>query len=332
MRINRKLLTQGALMALGVGLGLFFGRLALQGARWQEVRETLQGWSLLALFVPVVLVLASSYLRALRWSFMWTTHRVSTVRLMLIENAALGLNNVSPVRIFDEGLELSILTLRDRLPGGVVLATIMMCRVQDLVFTLLFVTVAVAFLPELWQYSLVLAGGIVFLMGWLLLLLLLNRIVHRFPVLRRIPGVASFGKAVWDLWKQKRRLALTFSITCAYWLLLAPIGLLLARTAGIDIGFHLIMVAVLGGIFFATAVPGLPGALGTFEFAVVSLLELWDVPKAEAISFAIVLHAVLFLPITAFTIFVLPREGIASIGALRNILLNRQKSPLESGS
>ncbi len=319
-------------MVLGIGLGLFFGRLALQGAGWQEVRETLQGWSLFALVVPVVLVVASSYLRGLRWSLMWTSQRVSSVRLMLIENAAIGLNNVSPVRIFDEGLELGILTLRDRLPGGVALATMMMCRVQDLIFTLLFITVAVVFLPELRQYSIVVAGALVFLAGWLLLLLLLNRIVQRFLVLRRIPGVVSFGNALRDLRKQKRRVALTFSTTCAYWLLLAPVGLLLARAAGIDLAFHLIMVAVIGGIFFATAVPGLPGALGTFEFAVVSLLELWDVPKAEAISFAIVLHAVLFLPITAFTVFVLPREGLASIGALRNILRERQKAPVGSGS
>jgi uncharacterized protein (TIRG00374 family) len=312
-----------------MGLGLFLGALAIQGTHWQEVRDSLKGWSPLVVAAAVGLVVASSYLRGLRWSLLWTTRRVSALRLMLVENAAIGLNNISPVRFFDEGLELGILTLRDRLPGGQLVATMMMCRIQDLTFTLSFIVVSLAFLPRLWQYTPVVVGAVLFCVGWMVLALSFSRIVRRFPVLLRIPGLSSFEEGIRNLWGRRRRLAVTFTVTSAYWLLLAPMGLLLAKEAGINLPFHLIMVTVLGAIFFSTSLPGLPGALGTFEFAVVSLLGLWDVPKAQAVSFALVLHAVLFLPITAFTVVVLPREGIGSIKAIREIMRARQPVSVE---
>ena len=332
MRMNRQLMVKVLLAIIGVGFGLFLGRLAIQGANWGEIRQALSGWPPWIIAVSILLVLASSYLRGLRWSLLWTNPKVSALRLTLVENAALGLNNISPIRMFDEGLELGILTLRDRLPGGSVLATMMMCRVQDLAFTLTFIAAALLFLPPLWSMAPVLAGASLFFGGWLIILLNLELIARRFPRLRRIPGVSNFAEGVQALRKRKRRLVLTFSITAAYWLLLGPIGLLLARGAGIDLPFHLLMVTVLGAIFFSTAVPGLPGAVGTFEFATVSLLELWDVPRGQALGFAIVLHAVLFLPMTAFTVVVLPREGLGSIRALRRMLRTKDagKAPIDA--
>ena len=328
----RKWLPQTVLGIAGTGIGLFLGALAIQGTHWETVRDSLRGWSPAVVALGVALVIGSTYLRALRWSLLWTDRRVRAFRLMLVENAALGLNNISPVRIFDEGLEFGILTLRDRLPGGQLIATMMMCRIQDLAFTFSLIVISLAFLPQLWQYTWVVAGAGLFFTGWLVLLLTIGRIVRRFPVLLRIPGVASFETVIQNLWRRRRRLAATFSLTAAYWLLIVPVGVLFAKEAEIELPFHLIAVVVLGAIFFSTAVPGLPGAVGTFEFAVVSLLKLWDVPQEEALSFAIVLHAVMFLPITAFSIVVLPREGIGSIRALREMLRARQQVRAEASS
>ena len=148
-------------------------------------------------------------------------------------------------------------------------------------------------------------------------------VVQRFPVFRRIPGVSSFQLTIKALWGMPKKLSVTFTLTGAYWLMLVPVGVLFAREAGITLPFYLIMVTVMGAIFFSTSVPGLPGAVGTFEFAVVNLLNLWDVPQEASLSFAIALHAVLFLPITAFTFFVLPREGFLSFRAARELFRNR---------
>ena len=120
-------------------------------------------------------------------------------------------------------------------------------------------------------------------------------------------------------------MAASFALTSAYWILLAPVGLILARGLGIDISFGEAMVTVLGAIFFSTALPGLPGAVGTFEFATVSLLALWGVPKELALTFAFILHLLLFLPPTIIAAFVLPREGLHSVGAIRNMMERRRQ-------
>jgi uncharacterized membrane protein YbhN (UPF0104 family) len=42
--------------------------------------------------------------------------------------------------------------------------------------------------------------------------------------------------------------------------------------------------------------PAAPGALGVFEAAVVLALAAYDVPRAQALSYAFVLHAANFFP------------------------------------
>ena len=318
--VTTRRLAQGGILVLGALLGVFLGWVALRGTDWSQVGKAMGDFPLPLLAVALALFVVSAYLRAVRWRLLWTTERVTVLRLFWIENAALGLNNISPIRAMDEPLEFGILAVRDRLPGGTILATMMLSRIQDLAFTLLFVTVAVATLPTLLRFTPVIVVTSLFFVGWLFLLLNAGRVVRRFPRLRRFPGLMSFEGAVRALRARKERLAAAFGLTCAYWLVLGPLGWTIADGAGIDLSFHKIMVTVLGAIFFATALPGLPGSIGTFEFAVVSLLDLWGIPKEPAIAFAIILHAVLYLPPTLFTIVVLPWEGLASIGAIRKMV------------
>lgn len=318
------------LALLGVVLGLYLGYLAVSGVRWDEVRNSLTGWPAWIVVAAVASVLLSSYLRGLRWSMLWSTPAVSGFRLMVVENAALGLNNLSPVRMFDEALELGILTLRDRLPGGQVIATMMMSRVQDLAFTLTFIALALLFIPRLWQYAPVLFGAVAFFGAWVLIILNFRVAVRLIPSLSSLPGATVFEGTMRALWRDPRRLARSFLLTASYWLLLAPAGMLLAHGAHIALPPHVVLVVVLGAIFFATSVPGLPGAVGTFEFAVVSLLSLWEVPREQALAFAVALHAVLYLPITAFAVVVLPREGLGSLRAIRELMESRRRDASRS--
>ena len=299
------------------------GWTAIRGAEWQRISEALRDFPPLLLLAALAVFMVSNYLRAYRWRQCWVNEPVTTRRLFIVENAALGLNNVSPVRALEEAVELGILTLRDKLPGGQVIATMMMARIQDLAFTLLFITVALALVPALLKFTPAIAFVFVFFGVWLFILLRFGAILRRFPRLRNLPAISSFEQALGLIYARKKRMAYAFSMTCTYWLLLGPVGWLLARGLDIDIGFHLIMVTVIGAIFFSTTVPGLPGAVGTFEFGTVALLSLWDVPTEAAISFAVLLHGVLFIPPILIAIIVFPREGLGSFRAIREIMSQR---------
>jgi uncharacterized membrane protein YbhN (UPF0104 family) len=73
----------------------------------------------------------------------------------------------------------------------------------------------------------------------------------------------------------------------------------------------------MGTIFFATAVPAAPSALGTFEWAVVYVLEFFDIDRSAGFGYAVVIHAVFFLPPTIIAAVFLPREGILTMRGLR---------------
>ena len=322
---TRRWLTWIGLGTLGAALGLGLGAVAARGVDWGHVGTELADFPPGLVALAAALVLLSMYLRSLRWWLMWTTERVNPFRLFWVENAALGMNNLSPIRAMDEVLTFGILTMRDRLPCGSVIATMMMSRVQDLSFTLLFISAAVIGIPDLLKFTPAIVATAVFALGWLVLMLNLRRIVRFIPVIRRLPGITAFEEVLTGLWANKRRMAASFALTSAYWILLAPVGLILARGLGIDISFGEAMVIVLGAIFFSTALPGLAGAVGTFEFATVSLLALWGVPKERALSFAFILHLLLFLPPTISAAFVLPREGLRSLGAIRNMVERRKQ-------
>ncbi len=321
MRSNaRQWLRRVGIIALGVFLGLFLGWLAIRGTDWGQVGNAIAGIPLSLLVLALAFFVTSTYFRAVRWRLFWTKERVSVLRLFWIENAALGLNNITPVRALAEPVEFGILALRDRLPGGTIVATMVMRRIHDLAFTILFVAVAIIALPSLLRFTPAIILSSLYLFAWLAVLLNMGRVVRRFSWLRLVPGMASFEHAVGALRVRKWRMAAAFTTTWLYWLLLGPMGWAVAKGVGIDLGLHQLLFIVLGSIFFSTSVPGLPGAVGTFQFAVVSLMDIWGIPREAALSFAIVVHIILFLSPTIIAVFVLPREGVRSVRALREMI------------
>lgn len=321
-----KILGQFLIALFGIALGIFLGWLAIRGADWSGVKKSLASVPLSTLFLALTISIFSSWVRAMRWRYTWAIETVSTFRLFQVENAALGINNVSPVRMWDEMASLGMLVIRDKLPATMVVATLVMTRAQDLVFTLSFVAVAILIAPELTEFARPLAIMSVLVFFTLIVVLNWGNVVRRIPILKRLPGVTSFGDAIDMLWSKKKRLAFTFFLTASYWLILGPAAFFIGRGMGIELSVFQFTLIALGSIFFATATPSLPGAVGSFEFAAVSLLSLWDVPKETAIGFAVLLHLILFLPPVFIAMIVLPREGIASIGAWRQRTKNLQKS------
>lgn len=312
-----KLLVGGWAMLLAAGIGVLLGWLASRGVRWGEVAGTLRSTDAGLVVAGFAVVLLSGFLRAVRWRLLWVGGRVRLLRLFLVEHAALGLDSLVPIRAMDEAVQLGILTLRDRLPAGTVVATMMTCRALDLIFTLSAITVALAAVPALVRFAPAAVLVAAWLVAWVFMLYKAAAILRRFPLLQRVPGLTAFAAAITDVRARGRRLGSAFVLTATYWLVLTPVGWIAARGVGIELAPHEWMITVLGSIVFATALPALPGALGSFEFAVVSMGELWGVPREASLSYAFLLHAFLFLPPTVTAFVVLPREGLGSIRALR---------------
>ncbi|MEN6408546.1 MAG: lysylphosphatidylglycerol synthase domain-containing protein, partial [Anaerolineaceae bacterium] len=64
-----------------------------------------------------------------------------------------------------------------------------------------------------------------------------------------------------------------------------------------------------GIVNLATTLPSAPGYIGTFDTPGIALLQAYGVDKALAAGYTLVLHAVLWLPITILGAVYFAREG-----------------------
>jgi uncharacterized membrane protein YbhN (UPF0104 family) len=88
----------------------------------------------------------------------------------------------------------------------------------------------------------------------------------------------------------------------SFWILMAAFDLDLPLVAGM-----LVVVA----INLSLVLPSSPAALGVFEAATVVALRAFDVPQAQALSYALVLHLLNFVP------FLIIGAALLGPGALR---------------
>jgi uncharacterized membrane protein YbhN (UPF0104 family) len=65
---------------------------------------------------------------------------------------------------------------------------------------------------------------------------------------------------------------------------------------GIQISLVVATLVIIATLTFATMIPALPAAVGTFEFALYYLLKPFEVAQPAALGFAVVIHIMLFLP------------------------------------
>ena len=133
--------------------------------------------------------------------------------------------------------------------------------------------------------------------------------------------LSSLSQALRDLGKSPRRLVSASALSFLYWILVGLTAWLVALAVEVQISPIVATLVILGSIFFATSVPGAPSAIGTFEFAVVTVLGLLgEDNKGAAFGFAVITHAVFFLPSTIIAAVFLPREGLGSIRTVRQTL------------
>lgn len=319
-RVSRGRLLLVLQAAAAGGIGLAFGWLVIREVQWAQVGRALQQASVPLLLLALGLVVVAGLLRGVRWRLLFVHERVSALRLFLVESAGVGVNNVSPLRFLGEPVQFGLLTLRDRLSGGVVLATLAAQRTFELATQVLLLGTGLLLLPPLQRFAPYILAAVVFSSLSIAALFTIGPILARVPALARLHLAQEFSRGVALMRQRKGRVAASFLLTVGYALTVGLAGWMVALATGLALPFVALVVITLATLFFSSSVPGLPGALGTFEFAAVFLVGLWAVDRSTAFSFAILLHAILFLPPMLIALLVLPREGVGSVRAVGELV------------
>ncbi len=286
----------------------------VRGLHWAELADNILAFPPPLFILALGVFLLGIGLRAWRWHILFARDRVSYARLFLIQNAGIGLNNVSPLRIVSEPLQLALVSRREGVSAATALATLAMEHLMDVFATAALLALSVVLVPELRGFSIQLVAAVILGGVSLLVFLFIAQGMNAIPGVRRIAFLRKAVLAAKTLGDAPLRLALSFLGTVGHWGLVGLSGWIIARGLNIDVDIAAVVVLFMGSIFFVSAVPSLPGGAITFEAAVVYTLGLFDVQGEPALVFALIMHVIMFAPSILIAGMVLPREGIKMFG------------------
>jgi len=298
--------------------------LALRGVDIGDAGDALADSNLLWL-VPASAVLAVALaLRALRWwSLFDAAHRPPLRAVTRALFIGFFFNNILPVRA-GELLRVIALHRRAGTPRAEGLSTVVVERLLDVLALLFLLFASYPLLPEIsWLRTAALFGAVVVAAVSVIVFVIVRyderAINWLLSPLRRLPiaGVAerleiAAGNATRGLVAIRNpRVALeAMALTLASWIVLALSCWILFEAFSLDLPL-VAGLLVLVTINLSLILPSAPAAIGVFEYATVIALKAFDVPRAEALSYGLVLHLLNLVP------FIVIGVALLGPGALR---------------
>jgi uncharacterized protein (TIRG00374 family) len=297
------------LLLAGLAASVFLTYLALRDIDFDAFLDALADGDPV-LFAAAFAVLAVAYaVRVVRWSMLFEAEARPPVRA-LVRAMLVGdfLTSLLPVLRLGELARVVVLHREARTPRSLGLGTIVTERVQDSVALLLLLFVAVPFAPSVsWL------RGATLLLAVIAIGILVTLVVLRFygsrPLsfllrpLALLPGIstartelaaAGILRGLSGLRNPRVALA-TFTLSLLFWLGISFSFVLALRGVGLELGLDAgILVAF--ATTFSLLLPALPASIGIFEAAALLALEPYGVNEAQALSGAVVIHVMSFVP------------------------------------
>ena len=276
------------------------------GEVWKSLREAHWVWLVPSLALTYLTLAA----RACRWRYLFCEpERVSTWESTKALNIGLMFNNILPSRAGEvpRALALARVSGLSKVEVG---TTIVVERLLDVFSIAVAGVIAWPFLPHVaWIRALVIICAVIFvgLVAAAVLLWAFRRRARTIAerLLRRLPLVSDErGSALADslarggrIFREPRRLALALVLSALVWTITVLAVLALFPAFDLQTSMSnawLIVIAT----SLAMTVPSTSGALGVYEAAVLASLVAAGIARGPALSFALVLHAVNFVPVS----------------------------------
>jgi glycosyltransferase 2 family protein len=308
---------------LGLAISAVFLYLAFRGQDFREVSNALRQANYWYVIPAIGLYFVGVYLRAFRWS--WVIRGITPLRTQyLFSVVVIGYmaNNILPLRA-GELVRSYVLSTRTGMRKTSILATIAVERLFDGLTMLLFILVASLFIGltnQLEAVTLIAAGLFGVLILTLLFLttaparvLLISRLMPVLPRVIRARAERIIESVFTGLSVLRRRndLLIVSGLSVIAWLFEASMYLVIAMGFGLEVGVAAILL-VTATANLATLIPSSPGYVGPFEAGVMlALVGAIGIQRELALSFAIVVHAALYLPITLWGLGYWWRESLS---------------------
>ncbi len=253
-----------------------------------------------------VIMIIDSLLRAIRWGSLFDyPHPTIGNRFTALMIGYLG-NNLFPARA-GQLARIYVLGHRERLSKGTILATVMVEHGVDVgVIFALATLVLMSYPMPAWFRSagstlaIVISSGLLFFFAFLIAGKRTVPLVVRLIAFLPEQIVSSVRKAAEDFtaslssFYKTRKLLYFLCWTILVWAVQLAMILVTAHAFHLNLGI-LDGLVVLSALGLGTMVPSSPGYVGTYEFFAINALMIVGITGGAALSFALSLHAVMFL-------------------------------------
>jgi glycosyltransferase 2 family protein len=293
-----------AITIFGFILSILLLYVSLKDIKYQEIVSTLQKADYRFLPIPLLFILAAVVLCAFRWSKISggdVRFRDTFVALLI----GLFVNNVLPARI-GEVARAYVLSKRKQISFTYSISTVLVDRFFDLTGLLLLTFV---FFPRHKLPSAV-SQGIYLLVGLLIVCIILMFILSKERFTRVItkrctgterPLLSKLADRIIKIQENLKRINSPFNlvfftiISALTWLSMSAALYFVALILGVSIQFiYIPFVCAL--LNMGLTIPSSPGYVGVYQFLLVYLLSIFDVPKYEGFTVSIIYHALWYVP------------------------------------
>ena len=289
-------------------LGLYF---AFQNIDLNDLLKSFESINYFWIFVAIILLILYTYIRSLRWRLLLFSLKLVTIKDLFASNM-IGYfgNSILPFKM-GEILRGYAISRNNDLKTSTVLGSIVLERVCDLgglLILLFFVTLFYSFPYDIGLSLLISAAAIliVLILLWFISFkkeLIMNKIkgtnlMDFKTVISFIKTLSSFSIGFSSL-NSFRSFIYVSLLTTVSWFILYLVTYYTLLSLNLQIGWVEIAVVLLL-TSMAMSVPAAPGAIGTHHFATYYVMNsLLGFSSIDSQTFAIVLHAVSYLPLVA---------------------------------
>ncbi len=306
-----------------MGISLLFLLLFLRQLDGLHFAAALAGADYRWLLAGIPVYFAGLWFRTLRWQALLQGLQHVPVRA-LFPYMAIGYmaNDLLPARI-GELVRVYLTGRRLDLPKAPILATIVLERVSDgLVLVGMMAVAAVAYPVAAWVTALGVLMAAAFGGATLLVVLAVlarataervgRSLAERLPLAVRLQVMAVAGGFMdgMAVLRRPRWLAAVGLHAVLSWLWEAAVFYAVGLALGLDLPFAAYVLAM-ATANLATALPSSQAGIGPFEFFCAETLQLYGLPAGDAVTFALLVHVVLIVPVVVAGLGYLAREQVS---------------------
>lgn len=309
---------------LGFLISIVFLYLALRGQDFELIWDSLRSAEYIWLAPALVAYFLGVAVRAIRWDFLLRPLvRLSPAQVFPVVVIGYMANNVLPLRA-GELVRSYALSSRYHVRKSGALGTIAVERIFDgftMVVFILIASLSIALTSDL--RNVYHFAAILFAVLALVLLMLVFAPTTRDRVIARVMGllpdkiserlhpmVEAFiaGLGIFRRWQDLLSVVLTSLLA---WLLEASTYLFIAEAFNLDLSpAAILLITAVANL--ATLVPSSPGYVGAFEYGVILVMtSALGISREVALSYAVVVHAALYFPVTILGFIFWWRESLS---------------------